>query len=400
MKAKKGYTYFDKSRKRWVARFQPIDPLTGERSNLKQYAKTKTEAMEKLDALKEKARNTGVASVTAEKLTFADLAQQYREKKLIPAEYAGEKKIAGRRELSAPRSWMDSLVEKFGRLPLASITHSHLEEYKRELARRPIGTDKQRQIASINRELEFFRTVLNYAVTNGMLVRNPFSLSKNQKLIERAAETRRERFPTFGEEMALLNLCIGEGRQGREHLRPILIVAADTGLRRNEIFTLESADLNFRDRVITVRAINAKTNRSRQIPMTPRVVEELKKLCQKNSQGKIFGGLSEVKRSFGTACRLAGIEDLHFHDFRHAFVSRSILAGVPPAVVLKASGHASDEWKRYLNVTPNQLQNLFSPLESQSAEEVKAYARNVLRQLQEALGYDEIANLLSLLNDQ
>ena len=75
MKAKKGYTYFDKSRKRWVARFQPIDPLTGERSNLKQYAKTKTEAMEKLDALKEKARNTGVASVTAEKLTFADLSR-------------------------------------------------------------------------------------------------------------------------------------------------------------------------------------------------------------------------------------------------------------------------------------------------------------------------------------
>ncbi len=400
MKAKKGYVYFDNSRKRWVARFQPIDPLTGERSNLKQYAKTKTEAMEKLDALKERVRTTGVAVIAAKNLTFADLAQQYKEKKLIPAEYAGEKKIAGRRDLSAPNSWLESLVEKFGRLPLTSITHSLLEEYKRELAKRPVGNEKQRQIASINRELEFFRTVLNYAVNNGMLARNPFSLSKNQKLIDRAAETRRERFPTFGEEMALLNLCIGEGRQGREHLRPILIVAADTGLRRNEIFTLESADLNFRTRVITVRAINAKTNRSRQIPMTHRVCEELKKLCQKSSQGKIFGGLSEVKRSFGTACRLAGIEDLHFHDFRHAFVSRSILAGVPPAVVLKASGHASDEWKRYLNVKPNQLQNLFSPLESQSAEEVKAYARNILRQLREALGYDEIANLLSLLNDQ
>jgi hypothetical protein len=104
-----------------------------------------------------------------------------------------------------------------------------------------------------------------------------------------------------------------------------------------------------------------------------------------------------VKRSFGTACRLNVIKDLHFHDQRHAFVSRPILAGVPPAVVLKASGHASEEWKRYLNMTPDQLQNLFSPREGQDAGEVKAYGLDVLRQLRETLGYSEIANLIALL---
>jgi hypothetical protein len=72
---------------------------------------------------------------------------------------------------------------------------------------------------------------------------------------------------------------------------------------------------------------------------------------------------------------------------------------VPPAVALKASGHASDEWKRYLNVTPNQLQKLFKPLDGQDAEEVKSYGLNVLRQLRESLEYDEIANLIASLND-
>jgi integrase len=134
--------------------------------------------------------------------------------------------------------------------------------------------------------------------------------------------------------------------------------------------------------------------------MTQRVYEELLKLCEKNPEGRIFGGLKEVKRSFGTACRLNGIKDLHFHDLRHAFISRSILAGVPPAVALKASGHASEEWKRYLNMTPDQLQNLFSPLDGQDAEEVKAYGLDVLRQLREALGYSEIANLIALLGSR
>jgi len=80
-----------------------------------------------------------------------------------------------------------------------------------------------------------------------------------------------------------------------------------------------------------------------------------------------------------------GIEDLHKHDFRHAYVTRSILAGIPPAVVLKASGHSTDEWKRYLNVTPDMLHHLFTPLEGQKSEAVKDYGFEVMRQLTEAL---------------
>jgi hypothetical protein len=82
---------------------------------------------------------------------------------------------------------------------------------------------------------------------------------------------------------------------------------------------------------------------------------------------------------------MTGIEDLHKHDLRHAFVTRSILAGVPPAVVLKASGHSSDEWKRYLNVTPDMLHDLFTPLEGQESEAVKNYGYEVMRQLTDAL---------------
>jgi integrase len=81
---------------------------------------------------------------------------------------------------------------------------------------------------------------------------------------------------------SLLDLCVGEARQGRERLRPVLIVAADTGLRQNELFILEASDLDLECGVITVRAIDAKTNNPRQIPMTRRVYEAPKKLCGKN----------------------------------------------------------------------------------------------------------------------
>ena len=51
-------------------------------------------------------------------------------------------------------------------------------------------------------------------------------------------------------------------------------------------------------------------------------------------------------------------------------------------------------------MTPDQLQNLFKPLEGQDAEAVKAYWLEVLRQLREALGYSEIAKLLVSLEAQ
>ena len=131
--------------------------------------------------------------------------------------------------------------------------------------------------------------------------------------------------------------------------------------------------------------------------MTRRVTEELARLNENGNGNLIFGGLKEVKRSFTTACRANKITNLRKHDFRHAFVSRSIVAGIPPAVALKASGHASDEWKRYLNMTPDQLQKLFTPLEGQVTEDVKRYGLDVLQQLREALGYTDIANLIASL---
>lgn len=204
----------------------------------------------------------------------------------------------------------------------------------------------------------------------------------------------------FGEELALINYCNKPGPRGNAHLRAVLIVAADTGLRENEMFTLEKSDIDFGSGVINVRAINAKTNRPRTIPMTGRVKEELARLNETVNGNLIFGGLKEVKRSFATARRANKITNLRKHDFRHAFVSRSILAGIPPAVALKASGHASDEWKRYLNMTPDQLQKLFNPLEGQVVEDVKRYGLDILQQLREALGYTDIANLIASLESR
>lgn len=416
MKSATGYIFYDEKRKRWIARFAPVNKETGKQKEFKRYCLTKTEARKKLQELKNKYDKGGVKSVNADKSSFAFLADKFRKERLIEAVYVGEKKIAGRRELSGPEAWRKQLLFYFGAAKLNEITKGKIEQFKLWLSKLPTRSQileketgelevtpnpkgKQRSIEAINRPVEMLRLMLNYAVDERMISpeQNPFFHKSAKTLIERAAETSRERFPTFGEELALINYCNRPGPRGNAHLRAVLVVAADTGLRENELFTLGKRDIDFSLGVINVRAINAKTNRPRPIPMTRRVKEELARLIETSQGDLIFGGLKEVKRSFNTACRAIKVTDLHKHDFRHAFVSRSILAGIPPAVALKASGHASDEWKRYLNMTPDQLQNLFKPLEGQNGKEVKSYGLEVLQQLREALGYNEIANLIASL---
>lgn len=361
----------------------------GKRIYRRVYGETKTEAKTKLEELKVALRR---GEAKPKEITFATLAEDFAAHRLIEARYVGEKKIAGRRELTAPRAWLARLTAHFGKRKVSEIRPKDLEAYKLTLSDLPNQRGEQRSIAAINRELEFLRTVFNHAVANGWLAKNPFSLAK--KLIEKSHETKRDRLLGFGEELALLNACYRpnarNSERGNEQLRAILICAADTGLRRNELFTLEWADLDFAKRTINLRAINAKNNQARQIPMTPRVCELLEPY---QGNGLIFG-LTDIKRSFATAKRLAGIVDLHLHDLRHAFITRAVLAGVPIAMVTAASGHLSDEYKRYVNVGPDALRQLLATMPGQTVEEVRAYARDVMRGLREALHYDEIEALL------
>lgn len=381
---------YDKRRKSYYGVFTFTE--NGKRVYRRVYAGNKTEAKIKLEDLKASLRR---GDQKPKEITFALLADDFEAHRMKPAKYVGGKKIAGRRELSAPRAWLARLRSHFGGFLLTNITPKLLESYKLKLADAPTKTG-QRSIAAINRELEFLRTILNHAVANGWLAKNPFALA-SRKLIEKGHETKRERLLGFGEELALLNACFRpdarKSEQGNPALKTVIICAVDTGLRRNELFTLLWSDLDFAHKTIRVREINAKSNKAREIPMTLRVCELLEPYKSKPNDF-VFGGLHDPKRSFATACRLAGITNLHFHDLRHAFVSRGILAGIPPAFVLQASGHASDEWKRYLNVTPDSLRSLLAPVGIQSVEEVKAYASTVLKGLRAALHADEIESLL------
>jgi site-specific recombinase XerD len=64
----------------------------------------------------------------------------------------------------------------------------------------------------------------------------------------------------------------------------------------------------------------------------------------------------DLKRSYRTALKKAGISGACFHTLRHTFASHLVMAGVDIATVSKLMGHKSIEMTmRYSHLSPSHL---------------------------------------------
>jgi integrase len=327
----------------------------GKRHDLMRRADNRTHARELIKGLIRELEENGERSIQGDHLTFAEMACIYSERRLIPAKYVGERKVAGLKSVQPALAAMRALLNGFGRQKIKSITHSDVERYK--LMRLDTPTKRgERAIATVNRELELMRAMMRFSKREGWLNRSPFEMG--EPLISKADETRRERVLSHNEEERLLHACLihdANGRQRRLHLHALIICALDTALRRGEMLKLIWRDVDFANRLVRIKAVNSKTARGRTVAMTPRLYEVLKLLWRKaeyNLDYTVFRIKDNIKNSFTSACRDAGIEGFRFHDCRHTAITRMVAAGIAPMEIMKISGHTQmTTFARYVNPT-------------------------------------------------
>ena len=167
--------------------------------------------------------------------------------------------------------------------PMSDITPWWLEKWKQAF------TGKA---SSCNREMTALQGVLSKAVKAGLIDENP--LSKVKKL--REDKSKKIRFLTNDEEDRLY-AALDERQQAMkqkrdrkiqwckerrkeppppldeeftDYLKPMIIIALLTGLRRGELFNLKVCDIDFPDKVLTVVGEGAKSGQTRHIPLNER----------------------------------------------------------------------------------------------------------------------------------
>lgn len=341
---RKGYTYQEEGR--WYARLTHTDER-GKRRNIKRRAETKTHAKEILKQLQREIEDHGGQSLDSAQMIFKELADYYEKTYLIPPEYVDGRKVAGLRAWNKFRPLLSILREHFCHRRIRTITFGDLDRFRATRLKTPTKKGTQRAIATVNRELSLLRRVFHVALRNGWIIKNPFETGDS--LIRPGDEKPRERIINREEEERLLAACSGK----RTHLRAIIICALDTGMRSGEILKLKWSDIDFENRLIIVQGLNTKTLRERQLAMTDRLTIELMKLFEQSSKDAdslVFGIKNNVKNSFNSVRKIAGLQDVRFHDLRHTHATRLVSAHIPLSEVGRVLGHTqANTTYRYVN---------------------------------------------------
>ena len=214
-----------------------------------------------------------------------------------------------------------------------------LDELDKKTLASFVGIRKRSGItdATIRRDLALLSSVCAMAVRWDWLGTNPVTAFSKRTLKESRARTR---FLTR-EEFRRLHDCASRD------LKPILIVAVETGMRKEELLSVTLDVIDFRRREIHLT--NTKTSSPRRIPLSAKAMETICERLEDRDRPRsryLFckadgTRLGSVKTAFNGACRRAGIADFRFHDLRHTFASWFVQDGGDLYRLSRILGHTT-----------------------------------------------------------
>lgn len=236
-------------------------------------------------------------------------------------------------------SWRDDrsrakhLVRHLGSRLAKDLNQADVDEYRTlRLAETTVRGGPPRP-ATLDRELALLKRIVSYAVECGRLQSNPL------------AHVKPLRKPNVRQ------VCIDDATFRRlvdaasADLRPLLVLAYDTGMRQAEIRYLRWSQVDLEAGTVRLGAEDTKTGRARTVYLTVRARETLGRLSRRPGSDQVFassrGGkkLVAVRVLFARARSAIGRPNLWFHDLRRSFVTNARRRGVPESVVMRMSGH-------------------------------------------------------------
>lgn len=223
---------------------------------------------------------------------------------------------------------LEALLPLIGSMHVERLTGEKLEEVFAGMKRSGLSG------STVNRYRSLVSSVFSYALRVGRVRANPCARVKRYRENES-----RVRYLLDNEELALRKQIRLECP---EH-EPELDLALYTGMRRGEQFSLKWEDVDFENRILTVRG---KTGR-RHIVMNTGAQRALEQISRGETRSGFVckvtktHGQRDWRRWLEKCLKLAGVHNFHWHDLRHTFASRLVMKRVDLRTVQELLGHKS-----------------------------------------------------------
>ncbi len=278
-------------------------------------------------------------SLQSKRYTLNDLIQRYVEEALPlkPKSYKDQKQ-----QLEVWR-------KEIGHLTLQEVTPSVITAFRNKLS---VGKTNRgiRSKATVNRYL----AVMSHAFTIAMKEWEWVSENPVMK-VSRLKESRgRVRFLSDTEREALLFAC---KESDNKYLYSIVVLTLSTGARKNEILQLKWKNIDFDRQVITLH--ETKNGERRLLPLHGYAYELISGLCKNRIFTSEYLFPSDrtdkpvdIKKSWETSIKKAGIENFRFHDLRHSTASYLAMDGASMTDIAEVLGHKTLQMvKRYAHLS-------------------------------------------------
>lgn len=335
----KGHKGLYKRGNLWWIRYAGLDgKIIRESTGFLKFKDAETKLIERKNGIKE-GKQPEIKRI--ENHTFNELKEEYL------------KWAERQRSFESKERFVNQLADAYGSLPLRRFNTMLVEQYQTE------RLQKGNKPATANRLVATLKHMFTKAVEWEMVEEQTLKRIRKVKLLEE--NNRRLRYLSREECQMLINSC-------ESHLKPIVISALNTGMRKSEILTLRWDNVDLKHGFILLD--HTKNGERREIPVNDTLKATLQGIVRRldtpylfydPSNGKPF---QSVKRSFNTALRKAKIRDFTFHDLRHCFASHLVMAGVDLTTVKELLGHKHITMTlRYAHLAPSHKVNAVNVLD-------------------------------------
>jgi integrase len=224
------------------------------------------------------------------------------------------------------------------------------------------------QPATINREIGLLSTALNWARTElEWEIPNP---AQGRRLKEPEG---RLRWISRQEADTLLGAA-----KSTPHLLDFIQLGLHTGMRKGEMLELAWDRVDLAQGLIYLGSEHQKNGRHGSVPLNAVALDALQSrqrfgakycpgspwvFCRRNGDR-----IENIKKSFATACRKAGLEDFHPHDLRHTCAAWLVQAGVSIREVAELLRHSNIQvTMRYAHLAPDNVRSAVKKLEGRES---------------------------------
>tara|TARA_R110002072_G_scaffold171703_7_gene325465 strand:+ start:175 stop:1413 length:1239 start_codon:yes stop_codon:yes gene_type:complete len=235
--------------------------------------------------------------------------------------------------------------------------------------------------STINRRVTTLKAVLNKAVewkviqSNPLQEIKPIKLDSSSRIRYLSNEEERRLRAALDDREAKLRRARDSGNEWREtrdykkmksidsvfadYLKPMVLLALNTGLRRGEVFNLLWTDVDFKKKELIVEGTTAKSGQTRHVQLNSQALQTLQDWNKQSNADYVFPSprsgkrFNNIKKSWEGLRSHAGLEDFRFHDLRHSFASKLVMAKVDLYTVKELMGHSTIQMtEKYAHLAP------------------------------------------------